>query len=199
MSAPALSRGRVQMSVRVTLGLWRSIGCATWQCRGASPLAIIRTRWRSSLRRLTLPSRGCPKGYAFCAPLMSNVRHLMSKFKHHSAFQKTKQAQSFRFPHVCLDCRKSFKFPVQFAPRPCPQCRTPMVRLSRKFSAPKSSNVQQWGKVRYLVENGFLFYSASEMVGPFASKRVSYPRTLQEAKLFVERFKSQATPRLRDA
>jgi hypothetical protein len=23
---------------------------------------------------LTLPSRGCPKGYAFCAPLMSNVR-----------------------------------------------------------------------------------------------------------------------------
>jgi hypothetical protein len=25
-------------------------------------------------RRLTLPSRGCPKGCAFCAPLMSNVR-----------------------------------------------------------------------------------------------------------------------------
>jgi hypothetical protein len=24
--------------------------------------------------RLTLPSRGCPKGCAFCAPLMSNVR-----------------------------------------------------------------------------------------------------------------------------
>ena len=26
--------------------------------------------------RLTLPSRGCPKGCAFCAPLMSNVRAL---------------------------------------------------------------------------------------------------------------------------
>jgi hypothetical protein len=29
-----------------------------------------------SSRRLTLPSRGCPKGCAFCAPLMSNVRAL---------------------------------------------------------------------------------------------------------------------------
>jgi hypothetical protein len=30
----------------------------------------------SAERRLTLPSRGCPKGCAFCAPLMSNVRAL---------------------------------------------------------------------------------------------------------------------------
>jgi hypothetical protein len=29
-------------------------------------------------RRLTLPSRGCPKGCAFCAPLMSNVGRLES-------------------------------------------------------------------------------------------------------------------------
>ena len=29
---------------------------------------------QSRERRLTLPSRGCPKGCAFCAPLMSNVR-----------------------------------------------------------------------------------------------------------------------------
>jgi hypothetical protein len=77
MSAPALTRGRTQMLVRVTLGLWRSIGCATWQYRGAPPLAIIRTRWCLPLRRLTLPSRGCPKGCAFCAPLMSNVRRQM--------------------------------------------------------------------------------------------------------------------------
>jgi hypothetical protein len=28
--------------------------------------------------RLTLPSRGCPKGCAFCAPLMSNVRRRRS-------------------------------------------------------------------------------------------------------------------------
>jgi predicted amidophosphoribosyltransferase len=123
----------------------------------------------------------------------------MSKFRHHSAFPKAKQVQGFRFPHVCFNCRKSFKFPVQFSARLCPECRAPMIRLSRKFSAPKSSDRQQWEKVRYLVESGFLFYSASEMVGPSASKRVSYPRTLQEAKLFVERFKSQLSPGPRDA
>ena len=33
-------------------------------------------------RRLTLPSRGCPKGCAFCAPLMSNVRHPRAPNEH---------------------------------------------------------------------------------------------------------------------
>ena len=41
-------------------------------------------------RRLTLPSRGCPKGCAFRSPLMSNVRfrtHAMCKPKLKSRFQ----------------------------------------------------------------------------------------------------------------
>jgi len=68
-----------------------------------------------------------------------------------------------------------------------------MTRLSRKFSAPKASDLQQREKVRYLVENGFLFYSVQEMIAPNASKRAQYPRTLAEAKLFVERLRSQST------
>src|SRR3989442_14886135 len=116
----------------------------------------------------------------------------MPKFKHHSAFSKVKHLQGFRFPHVCFGCRKSFKFPAQLGTRLCPQCRAPMIRLSRKFSAPKASDIHQWEKVRYLVENGFLFYPVQEMVAPNASKRASYPRTLNEARTFVERFRSQA-------
>jgi hypothetical protein len=87
MSAPALTRGRIQMSVRGTLDMWRSIGCATGQCRSAPPLTIIQTRWRSPLRRLTLPSRGCPKGCAFCAPLMSNVRRQRTHLYTHGLYQ----------------------------------------------------------------------------------------------------------------
>jgi hypothetical protein len=116
----------------------------------------------------------------------------MSKFKHHSAYPKAKHVQGFRFPHACFNCRKSFKFPAQAAARRCPQCQSPMTRLSRKFSAPKASDLQQWQKVRYLVENGFLFYPVQEMITPFASTRARYPRTLAEAKVFVERFRSQA-------
>jgi hypothetical protein len=116
----------------------------------------------------------------------------MSKFKHHSAFPKLKHVQGFRFPHVCFKCRKSFKYPVQVAPRICPQCHGVLTRLSRKFSAPKSSDKAQWEKVRYLVENGFLFYPVQERIAPNASKRAAYPKTLSEAKEFVVRFKSQA-------
>ena len=116
----------------------------------------------------------------------------MSKFKHHSAFPKLKHVQGFRFPHVCFNCRKSFKFPIQLTVRLCPQCQGAMTRLSRKFSAPKSSDREQWKKVQYLVEHGFLFYPVQEVIGPNAFQRVSYPKTLNEAKLFVERYKSQA-------
>ena len=70
-----------------------------------------------------------------------------------------------------------------------------MIRLSRKFAAPKASDVAQWKKVQYLVEHGFLFYPVQEAISANASKRVAYPQTLQEAKLFVERYKSQAPQR----
>lgn len=115
----------------------------------------------------------------------------MAKFKHHSAFAKVKQVQGFRFPHVCFGCRKSFKFPVQIAVRLCSHCREPMTRLCRKFSAPKSNDKQQWEKVRFLVENGFLFYPVREMLEPGVFMRATYPKTLSEAKAFVEKFKSQ--------
>jgi hypothetical protein len=69
-----------------------------------------------------------------------------------------------------------------------------MTRLSRKFAAPKSSDREQWAKVQYLVEHGFLFYPVQELIAPNASKRVHYPQTLAEARSFVERFKGQGGP-----
>jgi hypothetical protein len=115
----------------------------------------------------------------------------MAKFKHHSAFAKVKHIQGFRFPHVCFTCRKSFKFPVQITARLCPQCRGQMTRLCRKFAAPKANDKHQWEKVRFLVENGFLFYPIREMIEPGVFMRVPYPKTLSEAKTFVAKFKSQ--------
>jgi hypothetical protein len=43
-------------------------------------------------RRLTLPSRGCPKGCAFCAPLMSNVRRLYPGFSEAPVNENTRLA-----------------------------------------------------------------------------------------------------------
>lgn len=158
---------------------WRAARCG--RSSSGLPAALIHTVHRDTFLARSVPT-------------VSVVGHRgrMSKFQHHSAFPKAKHVQGYRFPHVCLDCRKSFKFPVQTTARVCPQCKRPMVRLSRKFSAPQSSDLHQWRKVRYLVENGFLFYPIQEMIAPNASVRAEYPRTLSEAKLFVERYRSQA-------
>jgi hypothetical protein len=114
----------------------------------------------------------------------------MPKFKHHSAFSKPGAGQAWRFPFVCFRCRKSFKYPAQPEHRVCPQCRDPMERLSRKFSAPKSTDLMQWRKVQYLVEHGFRFHTAYVQVAPDVARSVDYPRTLQEAKEFVDFIRS---------
>jgi hypothetical protein len=108
----------------------------------------------------------------------------MKKFKHHLYFAKPRQEQRHLFPHVCFSCRKSFKKPTREIARLCPQCHGPMVMLSRKFSAPRMIDVEQWRKVEFLVSHGFRFQSIREQP---SGSLVDYPATLAEAKLFVER------------
>lgn len=116
----------------------------------------------------------------------------MAKFRHHSYFSRGKAEQQFRFPFVCFSCRKSFKYPACTVKRTCPQCRSPMEMLSRKFAAPKSRDVAQWQKVKYLVAHGFRFYSVYQAVEGGGRLAVRYPATLKEAEVFVQAFKSQA-------
>ncbi|WP_092762911.1 hypothetical protein [Rhodoferax sp. OV413] len=112
----------------------------------------------------------------------------MKTFRHHSYFAKPEHTQMRLFPHVCFSCRKSFKKPMRALARLCPQCGGPMVMLSRKFSAPKMTDVDQWRKVEYLVSHGFRFQSIHEQP---SGTLVQYPATLAAAKLFVERYTGQ--------
>lgn len=109
-------------------------------------------------------------------------------FKHHSYFPKAKAVQTYRFPYVCFACRKSFKYPAQGFVRYCPQCRAPMEMLSRKFSAPKQKDRAQWQKVEYLVKHGFRFHAVFEPAEGGGHRRVPYPKTLEEAKVFVQKY-----------
>ena len=117
----------------------------------------------------------------------------MSKFQHYSNFPKDKNVQSYLFPNVCFACRKSYKKPKSEEKRLCPECRIPMEVLGRKFSAPKSTNLSQSKKIRYLVEHGFFFqpvYEQREDGG--GNILVGYPRDLSEAKSFVDKYQKQA-------
>ena len=116
----------------------------------------------------------------------------MGKFKHHSYFTKKKNEQSYLLPNVCFNCCKSFKKPVSDERRLCPQCGIPLTALSRKFSAPRSSETEQWRKVRFLVDHGFFFQSVYEIRADGHNYRVMYPRTLAEAKEFVIKYKAQS-------
>jgi hypothetical protein len=98
-------------------------------------------------------------------------------------------------PYACLDCRKSFKRPRVFAPpryRRCPVCGKPAVGLHPNFKPPRTSNVKQWEKVRYLVEHGFRFRPIwDEETGT----PIPYPETLRDAVDWVERWKYLAVTR----
>ena len=94
---------------------------------------------------------------------------------------------TYLHPHVCFDCRKSFRREACEEPRPCPDCGGPAVALNRKFKTPPKKDRAQWEKVRYLVEQGCRFGKVLDESG----ERVPYPRTLEEAKAFVERHRGR--------
>jgi hypothetical protein len=119
----------------------------------------------------------------------------VATFKHHSAFPKDKDIQGHLFPHVCFQCKKSFKKPISDDPRLCPQCGGETIRLSRRFSTPAAMDVLQWKKVQFLVAHGFLFQSVYEPTESGGQQRTNYPATFEQAKEFVVTFKSQAVNR----
>jgi hypothetical protein len=74
----------------------------------------------------------------------------------------------------------------------CQQCAGVLVMLSRKFSAPKSSDTEQWRKVEFLVAHGFFFQSVYEQSEGGGQHKVAYPSTLIEAEAFVVEYRMQA-------
>ena len=69
-----------------------------------------------------------------------------------------------------------------------------MVMLGRKFSAPRKAEVEQWKKVRALVEHGFFFQSVYTQSETQSKVAVSYPKRLTDVPAFVAEFGSQAAP-----
>jgi hypothetical protein len=66
-----------------------------------------------------------------------------------------------------------------------------MIALNRKFSPPRSSDVDQWKKIEFLIEHGFRFQSVYEIINGGGAIRIKYPKTLAEAKELVEKLKSK--------
>jgi ribosomal protein L44E len=99
---------------------------------------------------------------------------------------------------VCFTCKTSNMrhFSVEPCRYPktmeCPVCKGLAVNLGRHFKPPKKSETAQWQKVKYLVDHGFVFQSIYEQRDDSGYYKISYPRSLAEAKEFVVKYKDKA-------
>src|SRR5437870_5175698 len=90
----------------------------------------------------------------------------------------------YLFPNACVHCRKSFKKPKSDVHGICPECGGKTVTLNRKFSIPKTSDIEQW-------RSTVSAFRVSERRADGGSYEVRYPKTLAEAKDFVLRYHAQ--------
>ena len=101
----------------------------------------------------------------------------------------------YNMAFACLDCRKSFKREFDLA-KGCPNelkcldCGGLAHNFGRHFKAPKKSDLKQWSKVAFLFEHGFRFQKIRLKNNSLES--VAYPKTLEAAKEFVEKYKEYA-------
>lgn len=87
-------------------------------------------------------------------------------------------------PFACCDCRKSFKRrPHPDGQRSCPHCSGTAIQLDQRFKPPKSTDLEQWEKVRLLIAAGLRF---QRLPGPNDGS-LPYPETLQDAKLWLKK------------
>ena len=97
---------------------------------------------------------------------------------------------------ACFDCCKSFKREYQIASGSyfdelkCPHCGGVAYNFGRHFKAPKSTDQKQWVKIRFLFDHGLRFQKIR--VGSSHHSVVHYPKTLEEAKEFVVKYKDYA-------
>ncbi len=104
---------------------------------------------------------------------------------------------------VCLECKVTLNKPFDSGSEltyPCPECGKQMTLLPHRFRPPKKTEDKKWKTVRFLVENGFhyqhIYENVTKTINGFIKLEnlVSYPENIREAKEFVEKYKSQATP-----
>ena len=90
---------------------------------------------------------------------------------------------------ICLDCRKSYSQGTNFLNQVetnCPECGNPMVLVDQKFQPPKSTDIQKWEVVKYLIQNGFYYQRITDLK---ETGYATYPENLRDAKEFVDTYK----------
>ncbi len=93
-------------------------------------------------------------------------------------------------PFVCFSCRKQFErnWDCKTNFKKCPECGETTIRYDHKFRVPKRTDEAQWKKVEFLRDHGFYFQRVYDQVEGGAYQYANYPKDLNEAKEFVEKY-----------
>ena len=99
------------------------------------------------------------------------------------------------YAFVCLACKKSFKRNCNTSEYIeeliCPDCGKTTYNYGRNFHVPKINDEQQWKKIQFLFKNGFRFQRIYDTSKNY-NQIIQYPKTLNEAKDFVIKYKLQS-------
>ena len=97
---------------------------------------------------------------------------------------------------VCFDCRKAFSVYNNDAEKinlTCPECGKQTTIFSHLFRPPKQDDLKRWKVVEFLKDHGFLYQHVYEVEAEsLLHSQVQYPETMNEAQVFVARYKNQA-------
>jgi len=79
----------------------------------------------------------------------------------------------------------------------CPLCSNPLIFVNHNFKPPKKTDKKKWELVKFLIFNGFPFQhiyneGRSEYYLTQSDNYIKYPKTLEEAKEFVVKYKDQS-------
>ena len=107
-------------------------------------------------------------------------------------------ATPYNMAFACFECNKSFKrefdpakeYPLELK---CPSCGGVSHNFGRHFKPPKKTDKKQWLKVKFLFEHGFNFQKIYDKNKN--GENIPYPKTLEEAKDFVIKYKEYAMQR----
>jgi len=96
---------------------------------------------------------------------------------------------------VCLNCRKAFSAATDNVHKPanCPKCGNAFIFYNHKFRPPKKTDLKAWKVVSLLNEHGFNYQHIYKDLSLYrwydSENQVAYPKTLDEAREFIIKYK----------
>ena len=97
-------------------------------------------------------------------------------------------------PFICFECRTSFlrAHDLYRDKATCPHCSHQGIRYHPDVVLPDKSDEDQWQVLEFLKDHGFYYQPVYNDISLGGLMFVEYPQNMEEAEVFVEKYKKWA-------